>query len=124
MNYYLGMSNFLTLSQMQEFVDSDYVIFAKEYCRFCDAAKILFEELKKQAIIDNFVIRVLDVDFDNKTLSLLAQNNGWIPDGGQGYPSKPQIFMKGEYIGGSYEFHKSHWNVGKGMPNLKNPMRF
>lgn len=118
------MSKFLSLAQMQELANSHYIIFAKESCRFCDASKILFEELKKQEIINNFTIRMLDEDFDNETLCQLVMNNGWLADGGQQYPSKPQIFMKGEYIGGNFEFYKSHWNVGQAKPNLKNPFRF
>jgi glutaredoxin len=118
------MSNFLTLEQMQELADSKYVIFAKESCRFCDAAEILFEELKKQEIIDDFVICMLNKDFNDTTLTQLVRNNGWVADGGQSNATKPQIFMKGEYVGGSYEFHKSRWNIEEGMPNLKNPMRF
>jgi glutaredoxin len=118
------MSNFLTLSQIQEMANSKYVIFAKESCRFCDAAENLFEEIKKQKIISEFTVYILNKDFDSETLTQLVKNNGWEPDGGQTFPTKPQIFMKGEYIGGNFEFYKSHWNVGEGKPNLKNPMRF
>jgi glutaredoxin-related protein len=118
------MSQFMSLAQMQELANSQYLIFAKESCRFCDASIRLFEELIKHSIIDNFTVRVLDEDFDNATLSQLAINNDWLSDSGQRYPSKPQIYMKGEYIGGNFEFYKSQWNIGQNMPNLKNPFRF
>ena len=118
------MKNFLKVEQMQEIADSNYVMFFKTGCPFCNAAQVLFEALNESGAIDDYKVLVLDRDFENAELGQLARNNGWVADGGQDYPSKPQIFMKGEYIGGNFEFYKSTWNTGDGMPNLSNPMRF
>jgi glutaredoxin len=118
------MSNYLTVEQMQEIANTKNVIFFKNGCPFCNASIVLLDELKSAGKIDEYVVYVLDKDFENDNLGQLARNNGWVADGGQDYPSKPQIFMKGEYIGGNFEFYKSKWNVGEGMPNLNNPMRF
>ncbi len=118
------MSNFLTLEQMQEIANTKNVIFFKNGCPFCHASIVLLDALKELGKIDDYTICVLDKNFENAKLGQLARNNGWVADGGQDYPSKPQIFVKGEYIGGNFEFYKSDWNIGEGMPNLKNPMRF
>ena len=118
------MNTLLTVEQMQEIADNNYVIFFKNGCPFCHASVVLFEALKESGKITDYTKYILDTDFENSELGQLARNNGWVADGGQDYPSKPQIFMKGEYIGGNFEFYKSDWNIGEGMPNLKNPMRF
>jgi glutaredoxin len=113
-----------TLTQMQEIAKTENVIFYKPFCPFCVAAQKLMEELVKGEILDKYSIYTLGEDFDNETLGQLASEAGWHPDGVQVYPSKPQIFVKGEYVGGNFEFYKASWNVGENRPNLKNPMRF
>ena len=118
------MDAYLTVEQMQEIADNNYVMFFKTGCPFCHAAEVLFIALKESGKIDDYKICILNKDFENMELGKLARNNGWIADGGQDCPSKPQIFMKGDYVGGNFEFYKSAWNIGEGMPNLKNPMRF
>jgi glutaredoxin len=114
----------LTLKQLQEIAKIENVIFYKPFCPFCVATQKLMEELVKAGILDKYSIYILGEDFDNETLGQLATEAGWQPDGAQAYPSKPQIFIKGQYIGGNFEFYKSSWNVGEDQPNLRNPMRF
>jgi glutaredoxin len=114
----------LTLNQMQNIADTEYVIFFKSDCPFCIAAEKLMNALVDSKIIDKYSKYVLDQDFDNPTLTELVVNNGWQNTMNANYPSKPQIFMKGEYIGGNAEFYKSKWNIAENMPNLTNPMRF
>jgi glutaredoxin len=118
------MSQYLTLTEMQNLADTKNVLFMKNHCPFCHAAQKLVEVMKDQGVIDAYDIFTLDTDFDNDTLGELARNNGWVADGGQNFPSKPQIFFKGQYIGGNFELYKSKWNMGEGKPNLVNPMRF
>jgi glutaredoxin len=114
----------LTIVEMQAIAKSKNVIFYKQNCPFCTASQKLINQLLESKILDHFEVYILDKDFDNDSLGELAISIGWVPDGGQSYPSKPQIFVQGEYIGGNFEFYNSRWNVGQNMPNLKNPMRF
>jgi glutaredoxin len=112
----------LSLEQMQEIAKTQNVIFFKKQCPFCDAAIVLLDRLVKDKMLESYSVYILDVDFKNKTLGELAISTGWEASGGESYPSKPQIYLNGEYIGGNWELYKSKWNT-KG-PNLKNPMRF
>ncbi len=113
-----------TLSQMQKIAQTQYVIFAKNNCPFCTASFKLLDALVSTGQIVGYVTYILDQDFDNDTLGQLSLWAGWKSDGGQNYPSKPQVFMKGQYLGGNFEFYKSDWNNGSDKPNLVNPMRF
>jgi glutaredoxin len=113
-----------SFDQLKDISQNSWVMFSKNNCPFCTASYKLFDTLVEMGVIDSYSVYILDKDFDNETLGKLALWAGWTPDGGQSYPSKPQIFMKGEYIGGNFEFYKSKWNLGDGMPNLRNPMRF
>jgi glutaredoxin len=114
----------LSLQQMQEIANSQNVIFYKPGCPFCEAAQKLAEVLVQQQILNEYVVCVLDQDFDNQTLTQLVSPYGWQPDGQQSIAPKPQIFIGGQYVGGNFEFYKSTWNLGPNMPNLNNPMRF
>jgi glutaredoxin 1 len=109
---------------MQEIAQSQNVIFSKIGCPFCLAANKLLEKLVEAKVLEGYQTYTLDVDYENETLGDLANLTSWKPDGGQSYPSKPQIFINGNYIGGNFEFYQSIWNIGENMPNLKNPMRF
>jgi glutaredoxin-related protein len=112
----------LSLEQMQEIAKTQNVIFFKKNCPICNASIILFDRLVKDKIIEIYSVFVLDVDFRNSTLGELAFSSGWSATGGEAYPSKPQIYIEGEYIGGNWELYRSKWNTSG--PNLKNPMRF
>jgi glutaredoxin len=114
----------LDLTQMQEIAKTKNVIFYKDNCPFCHASIKLLEELKKTAMIDDYLVLTLDEDYSNEALGELARSQNWESDSGQLYPSKPQIFLGGKWIGGNYELYNSNWNIGSGMPNLKNPLRF
>ena len=113
-----------TFIQMQEIAQTNYVIFAKNNCPFCTASIKLLDNLVSIGQIKTYLKYTIGEDFDDATLGQLSLWAGWKPDGGQSYPSKPQIFMKGQYIGGNFEFYKSDWNNGINKPNLINPMRF
>jgi glutaredoxin len=114
----------LTLQQMQDITKVQNVIFYKPNCPFCVAAQRLLDTLVAANILNEYSVYSLGEDYDNETLAQLALSSGWEPDGVQAFPSKPQIFVQAEYIGGNFELYKSRWNVGEGKPNLKNPMRF
>jgi len=94
----------------------------KPGCPFCIASKSLIKALADTGIITNFLIVTLGTDFDNETLLEVSSHFGWQSEGYKNYPSKPQVFIDGEYIGGNSEFYQSKWNVGAGMPKLQNPM--
>jgi glutaredoxin len=112
------------LQQMQEIANTKNVIFGKDSCRFCSSALILINRLVELKILNNFVYYHQGQEFDDAELKQLLLNNNWQPDGFPAHPTKPQIFIQGQYIGGNFEFYKSQWNVGENMPNLVNPMRF
>ena len=114
----------LNLQQIQQIAETQNVIFYKPNCSFCIASKDLFDRLISLGVLENYQIYTLDKDFDNQTLTDLVCIYGWKPDGIQSFCSKPQIFIKSEYIGGNFEFYKSKWNIDTSFPNLKNPMRF
>ena len=114
----------LNKQQMEEISKIKNVIFYKQGCPFCVTAQKLADTLVEQKVLTEYSIYILGQDFDNQSLTELALASGWKPDGIQSIVPKPQIFIQGQYIGGNYEFYKSEWNVGKNMPNLKNPMRF
>jgi glutaredoxin len=114
----------LSLQEMQQITRTQNVIFGKSNCRFCTSALMLMGNLVDQKILDSYFYYHLDEDFDNETLKELLLHNGWQPDGVQSTATKPQVFIRGQYIGRNFEFYKSKWNVGENMPNLKNPMRF
>jgi glutaredoxin len=114
----------LNLQQMQEIANTQNAFFFKSSCPFCVSARTLADCLVDKKILDSYSVYFLDKDFNNETLTKLVLNNGWQPDGQQQIASKPQIFIKGEYIKGNAEFYKSKWNTGEGKTNLKNPMRF
>jgi glutaredoxin len=114
----------LSDSELSLIADNQYVIFGKTNCVFCDASKKLMEVLVDKGVVPNYVELIIDKDFTNNQLTSLVKLHGWIPEGEQDFCSKPQIFMKGEYIGGNFEFYNSDWNKGKNSPNLKNQMRF
>ena len=113
-----------TIQEMQQIINNQNVIFNKSNCPFCIASQNLFEHMINSGYLDNYKIYTLNEDFDNQTLTDLVSFYGWQPDGVQGFCSKPQIFVQGQYIGGNFEFYNSKWNVGEGCPKLKNPMRF
>lgn len=113
-----------TLPQMQEIAKTQNVIFFKNNCPFCNASIVLLDTLVEGGHIPSYSVYTLDKDFDNTTLGQLALSAGWEPDGIQAFPSKPQIFIDGQYIGGNFELYNSQWNTGESKPNLKNPMRF
>ena len=94
----------------------------KPGCPYCTATKTLIEALAETGVVTDFSIFVLDTDFTNQTLLEVSQHFGWQSEGHQIYPSKPQVFIEGELIGGNSEFYKSKWNTGEGMPNMQNPM--
>jgi len=97
------------------------VAFFKPGCPFCHAAQELIDILVENKLTAPFTIYNLGVDFDNDTLLDVAHAFNWQPDGIQQYPTKPQIFVEGEFIGGNSEFYTSRWNMGEGMPQQKNP---
>lgn len=117
-------NNFLTLEQMLELTRTCNIAFIKHHCPFCTASIKLLDELKSNKIIDDYIVKILDEDYTNQDLDKLAKAYDWESDSGQAYPSKPQIWIKGEFIGGNFEFYKSEWNLDKNMPKLANPMRF
>jgi len=94
----------------------------KPGCPYCTATKTLIEALAETGVVTDFSIFILDTDFTNETLLAVSEHFGWQPNGFQNYPSKPQVFIQGELIGGNLEFYKSKWNTGEGMPNMPNPM--
>ena len=94
----------------------------KPGCPYCTATKSLIDVLTETGIITDFSIFTLGTDFTNETLLEVCLHFGWQSEGFQNYPSKPQVFIEGELIGGNLEFYKSKWNVGAEMPKLQNPM--
>jgi glutaredoxin len=114
----------INTQELKRIARTEYAIFSKANCPFFGPAKNLFDHLVVSKIIPEYSIYILNKDFTNQQLRELCLDFGWQPDGEQDFPSKPQIFMKGEYIGGNFEFYRSSWNIAKNMPNLKNPMRF
>ena len=114
----------MTLQEATVEASTKYVLFSKVGCPFCTAALVLMSKLLENKIIPGYVTYTIDREISNQTLLLLGLEYGWKADGEQPFPSKPQIFMKGEYIGGNSDFYNSKWNLGENMPNLKNPMRF
>ena len=127
-----------TLDQLTKIAKTENVIFYKVGCPFCQASENLFKQLQTNGIIDTFSMYYLQQDFSDEQLTELVKQFGWEPVAQyQLNCTKPQIFIKGEYIGGNFELHKSKWNVGtdndgkilvndqlKDTPMLKNPMRF
>jgi glutaredoxin len=123
---------------MQNIAKTENVIFYKPDCPFCAASDKLFTALVEKGIVDSYSKYYLHTDFDDELLTTLVKDFGWVPSGEfQENCTKPQIFVKGEYIGGNFEFYKSKWNKGdddsgklqvdgveKETPDLTNPMRF
>ncbi len=114
----------VTDQELKHIISTQYVILVKPNCPFCSASYRLFDQLVDSKVISEYSIYSVNYDFSNQQLHNLCTQFGWQPDGDQDFPTKPQIFMKGEYIGGNSEFYRSNWNIGTGKPNLKNPMRF
>lgn len=108
----------LTSIQLQDIVKTKNVIFFKPFCPYCIAAQFLLDRLVKDQKIQSYQVIMLGNDFDNDTLLELMQTKDWKPTSRGNYPTKPQIFIEGEYIGGNQEFYHSKWNIGQGMPNL------
>ena len=113
-----------SLLEMQKIAENQNTLFYKPNCPFCIASQGLLDQLVNLSLLDSYKIYTLNIDFNNQALTDLTCIYGWQPDGVQSVCTKPQIFIKGEYIGGNFEFYKSKWNVDAGYPNLKNPMRF
>ena len=112
---------------------NEAVIFYKSGCPFCASSEKLLNELTANGTIEGYSTIYVENDISNPELKEIVKEYGWIPDSHQEFPSKPQIFIRGEYVGGNSEFHKSKWNVGGEIdingekiqtPNLKNPMAF
>jgi glutaredoxin len=109
----------LTVTQMQEISKSQNVIFYKPGCPFCFASRVLLDKLVDNKKIDTYKVYMLDSDFENETLAEFIQScTTWRPTENEQFPAKPQIFLKGEYVGGNIDFYQSKWNTGEGMPNL------
>jgi glutaredoxin len=107
-----------TLPQLQTISQMENVIFYKPNCPFCFATRVLFDRLVKDKVLESYSVYIIDTDFDNPTFAEFIQTKGWSPTAASPYPSKPQIFIKGEYIAGNADFYNSKWNKGNGMPNL------
>lgn len=104
--------------------DSQTVVIFKHGCPFCKASTTLLDKLNEDGVISDYTVYYSGEDISNEDLTELVKEYGWEPDGTQLVASKPQIFIKGQYVGGNFEFYKSEWNLGEGKPNLENPMRF
>ncbi|MEM1312487.1 MAG: glutaredoxin [Patescibacteria group bacterium] len=127
-----------TLDQLRTIAKEENTIFYKTGCPFCAASEKLFNKLQENGIINSFNIYYLYQDFNDEQLTELVTEYGW--ESTSQYQlncTKPQIFIKGDYVGGNFELHKSKWNIGdtgsglllvngeeKNTPMLKNPMRF
>jgi len=119
------MSEFKSSSFFIERIAAGYsVAFFKPGCPFCSASAVLIQALIDTKKVDSFEIYTLDTDFTNETVLEVSSHFGWKPDGIQAFPSKPQIFINKQLIGGNREFYASNWNTGEGFPQLQNPMRF
>lgn len=113
--------------------EKEAVIFYKPGCPFCAAAEKLLNELTANGIIEGYSTIYVEDDISNPELKEIVTEFGWSPDSHQQFPTKPQIFVRSEYVGGNSEFYKSKWNLAEELeidgeklktPNLKNPMAF
>ena len=112
----------LTLTQMKEISTTQNVIFYKPNCPFCFASRVLLDKLVANKIINEYHVYMLGEDFDDTTLTqLIEQSTTWKKSDHEQAPSKPQIFLDGNYVGGNVDFYQSSWNVGEGKPNLPLP---
>ena len=127
----------LTLDQMRDIAKTQNVIFYKHDCPFCAASDKLFTAMVEKGIVETYNKYYLHEDFTDELLTSLVKEFGWVGGEFQNNCTKPQVFVRGEYVGGNFEFYKSKWNKGldesgkleidgveKETPNLNNPMRF
>lgn len=112
-------------SKLLEIIKIDQnVVFGKSDCPFAQASLVLIQALKDSQIINDFRMLYLDSDFTNSELKEVMGTFGWQPTGYQEFPTKPQIFINGKYVGDNMQFYLSDYNVGQNKPNLKNPRYF
>ena len=71
---------------------ADVVVYTTDYCPYCDRAKAL---LKKR-----------DIPFDEIDVGNDDEKRAWLVKA-SGRRTVPQIFIKGEPIGGSDELHRA-----------------
>ena len=112
----------LALEQIKEIAKTKNVIFYKDNCPFCEASEHLMNALVNKSVINKYSIYYLNKDFDNQNLKDLALSYDWVPKPFQEFPTKPQIFIDGKYIGGNKEFYLSEFNEAETGPKLQNPM--
>jgi glutaredoxin len=130
--YCLGMT---TAQAWIDKISQENIIFYKPDCEYCAASKDLFDRLIDDEIMDNYSIYYVhrDQDISNMDLKEVVQHFGWEAQDEDAIPSRPQIFIDGQLIGGNEDFYNSRWNLGdvdgiitvndqeKPAPQLKNP---
>ena len=114
----------LTTQQLLDIIKTQNVIFGGNGCPFYKASVQLLDALLNSRIISQYTKLIIDQDYTREQLLEVCVQYNWQPQDGQSYPSKPQVFLDNELIGGNFEFYKSKWNRGELMPNIYNPMRF
>ena len=96
------------------------IIFTKNNCPFCVASTKLLDYLVANKAIENYLVLTLDKDFDNETLRDFVTDFGW-NQVGWNYPTKPQTFLQGKFVGDNKALYNSTINQKLSSP-IKNPM--
>lgn len=119
---------------IQKILTEKNILFYKPGCPYCEASQRLMEALIESEIIQEYSVYYVHPsgDLTNDVLKETVSELGW--SGSQrNYPTKPQVFVHGEYVGGNDDFYNSKWNIGfQGMiqvegekretPELNNPL--
>jgi glutaredoxin-related protein len=101
-----------SVDQLRIIAKQNYTLFFKYGCKYSKAAMELLQKLKETGVIDSFELLILGDHYDEKGITTLCEDYGIHPSGYNTKVTIPQVFMKGEYIGGNDKFYGSRWNTG------------